>query len=214
MIDIMQELAAIHRSAALGDGPGAQPKTIALQRVYRAEVADVWEAITDQERLSRWFMPVTGDLKSGGSYQLEGNAGGKILFCEPPSRLKVTWILGAQLNEGDISEVEVNLTSLGAEQTKLELTHIATVPAEFWDNFGPGAVGVGWDLSLIGLGRYLSGQRLTAEERAAWEQSDEGRQYATGSSEAWGDAMLATGAGKETTAAMVINTTNFYAPPQ
>jgi hypothetical protein len=29
-------------------------------------------------------MPISGELRVGGSFQLEGNAGGEILTCEPP----------------------------------------------------------------------------------------------------------------------------------
>ena len=45
----------------------------------------MWDACTDPERIGRWFLPVSGDLRLGGRYQLEGNAGGEILRCEPPT---------------------------------------------------------------------------------------------------------------------------------
>ena len=31
--------------------------------------------------------PISGDLRLGGRYQLQGNAGGEILVCEPPQHL-------------------------------------------------------------------------------------------------------------------------------
>jgi uncharacterized protein YndB with AHSA1/START domain len=96
---------------------------VLLTRSYGALIEDVWDALTDPERIRRWLMPITGELKIGGSFQLEGNAGGEILECEPPSRFKVTF-------GGPTSLVEVRLTA-GAEDetTELELDH--TVPAEF-----------------------------------------------------------------------------------
>jgi len=39
----------------------------------------------------RWFLPLHGDLREGGSFQLEGNAGGDILTCTPPQLLRVTF---------------------------------------------------------------------------------------------------------------------------
>lgn len=38
----------------------------------------MWDACTDPERIPRWFLPISGDLRLNGRYQLEGNAGGAI----------------------------------------------------------------------------------------------------------------------------------------
>ena len=59
-------------------------------REYPTTVEDLWEAITVPERIARWFLPVEGDLKLGGRYQLKGNAGGTITRCEPPQALDLT----------------------------------------------------------------------------------------------------------------------------
>jgi uncharacterized protein YndB with AHSA1/START domain len=211
MIDIMSELAAVHRSTGFGKVPAGEGRTVTLSRRYDAAIADVWDAITDPERISRWFLPVSGDLRLGGRYQLEGNAGGEIMKCEPPELLKVTWIFGPDADPNS-SEVEVRLTATGDESTDLELVHTAIVPDEMWSQFGPGAVGVGWDGGLFGLGLHLQGRVMTAEEREAWPASDEGRQFNTGSSQAWGAAYQAAGATAEEAAAAVENTTKFYVP--
>ena len=34
---------------------------------YRRRIEDVWDACTTAERIGRWFLPVTGDLRLGGS---------------------------------------------------------------------------------------------------------------------------------------------------
>ena len=83
-----------------------------LQRRYPADQADVWQAITDPDRVRRWFLPLTGDLREGGSFQLEGHAGGDIVTCEPPRHLMVTF-------GGESSIVDVLLSGDG-EQTLLE----------------------------------------------------------------------------------------------
>ena len=62
--------------------PAGEGRTVVLRRRYAAAVEDVWDAITDPERIGRWFLPVSGDFRPGGTYQLEGNAGGTILRCE------------------------------------------------------------------------------------------------------------------------------------
>jgi hypothetical protein len=79
-----------------------------------------------------------------------------------------------------------------------------------WTRFGPGAVGVGWDLSLLGLSLHLSGGVLPDHE--TFHETEEGRQFITRISQAWGETFLATGADAEQVAAATAATTAFYAP--
>ena len=92
-----------------------------LQRRYPADQADVWQAITDPDRVRRWFLPLTGDLREGGSFQLEGNAGGDIVKCEPPRHLMVTF-------GGESSIVDV-LAFRRRRADTAELTH--SVPSSW-----------------------------------------------------------------------------------
>jgi uncharacterized protein YndB with AHSA1/START domain len=204
-------LGSIERVVGDRQVPTGRAHSVLLRRTYDATVEDVWSACTDPERLRRWFLPVSGDLRLGGGYQLEGNAGGTILRCEPPNLLKVTWVLG-EPKETDFSEVELRLHPARDGGTLLELEHAAVVDPGFWDQYGPGAVGVGWDLTLLGLALHLAGEVI--EDHTAWEVSPEGRRVATQSSEAWGAAYRASGATPEAVAAAVEHTTAFYAPPQ
>ncbi|NUO98270.1 MAG: SRPBCC family protein [Nonomuraea sp.] len=201
MMDSLDEISRIRRE--LKDG---ERKTVVLSRHYDADVEDVWHACTDAERLARWFLPVKGDLRLGGTYQLEGNAGGEILRCEPPSHLKVSWLYG---EDPGFSEVEVTL-SAEDDGTLFELRHTAEVPPEMWGQFGPGAVGVGWDLALLGLGLYLAGGSMT--EKDGFESTEEGRVFIAASSQAWGAAFEQAGAPPETAAAAVAGTTAFFLP--
>jgi uncharacterized protein YndB with AHSA1/START domain len=210
-MDIAHELAAIHRETGAGKTPVGDGKTVLLRRTYEADIDDVWDALTTAERINRWFMPVSGDLKLGGHYQIEGNAGGEILACEPPRLLRVSWVMG-ESGPDSFSEVEVRLTPSDGG-TVFELEHTATVPPEMWDQFGPGAVGVGWDLTLLGLGRHLaSGARATADDKQAWLMSEDARRFMTGSSEAWGAAYETSGASPNVAAAAAAATNGFYLP--
>lgn len=203
MIDIIDAIKRAGRQVG-DDGP---TKTITITRTYDAAVEDVWAACTTPERINRWFLPVTGDLRVGGRYQLEGNAGGEILHCEPPRLLRITWVMGDAPGR---SEVEVRLTPAADDTTDFQLRHTAEVPPEFWSQFGPGAVGVGWDLTVLGLGLHLTGR--TVGDHRAWEQSEEARQFMTTSGEAWGVAHEAAGAPPEQARAMAANTIAFYVP--
>jgi uncharacterized protein YndB with AHSA1/START domain len=208
MSDIVDQINHIRRQVGSRTVPEGDARTLVLRRTYDATVEDVWDACTDPERIGRWFLPVSGDLKLGGHYQLEGNAGGEILRCEPPQLLKVSWLFG---EDSGFSEVELRLTAEDeAERTTVELEHVAVVPPEMWDQFGPGAVGVGWDLMMLDLGLHLSGD--TIDDLAAWQESDEAREFMTRSSEAWGEAYGASGAPSDVVAAAVRSTTGFYAP--
>ena len=104
------------------------------------------------DRIPRWLGPISGDLRLGGHDQLEGNAGGTIETCDPPRHLGVTWEY-----EGGISWVDVHLAESG-DDTTLRLEHFAFTDdfADKWDEFGPGAVGIGWDLTLLGLAEHLA----------------------------------------------------------
>lgn len=209
MSDIIDQINDIHREVGGRRVGEEDAHTILLRRTYEAAIEDVWDACTDRERIGRWFLPVTGDLKLGGHYQLKGNASGEILRCEPPELLKVSWLMGE--NPG-FSEVAVRLRPDGAERTVFELEHVAVVPPEFWDQFGPGAVGVGWDGALLGLGLHLRGHPI--EDPSAWEQTAEAREFMTRSSEAWGAAHEAAGAPADVAAAAARGTTAFYVPPR
>ena len=211
-IDIVHEIEAVQREVGRGRIAAGEGRSLRLHRTYDAQIEDVWDALTSAERITRWFLPITGDLHVGGRYQLEGNAGGQILVCEPPQRFRLTWAYGETASPADVSELEVRLTESEDGTTALDLEHTAIVPDEMWGEYGPGAVGVGWDQALLGLSRHLKTGGSIADP-AAWQLSDEGRDFTIRSSSAWGAANEAAGADPAVAAKGVANTTAFYAPP-
>src|SRR5688572_18517803 len=98
---------------------GKPALVVVAARTYATTVDDLWDAITTPARLVRWFLPVEGDLKLGGRYQLKGNAGGTITRCERPDALDLTWEFG-----GGTSWVTLRLARDG-EGARLTLEHIA-----------------------------------------------------------------------------------------
>jgi uncharacterized protein YndB with AHSA1/START domain len=178
---------------------------VVASRTYDTDIEDLWEAITSAERLPRWFLPISGELKLGGRYQLKGNAGGTITRCEPPRELSVTWEFG-----GGMSWVNVSLREEG-ERTRLELQHIAH-PDPHWDRFGPGAVGVGWDLGLFGLARHIENPAAARPPEAdeSWMASDEAKSFIRHSSDDWGRAAVAGGTDDAAARARAERTRAFY----
>jgi uncharacterized protein YndB with AHSA1/START domain len=205
MIDVIQNIDAIQREVGTGTIPAGEGHVVRLRRDYDAPIDDVWDALTNPARIGRWFLPISGDFRLGGSYQFEGNAGGRILDCERPERLHVTWEYGP----GEPSEIELRLTPVGDDVTTFELIHTAVVPDEFWDQFGPGAVGVGWDMAVLGMALHLA-TGATVDDPVAWQLSDEGKDFARRSSDAWGAASIAAGADPEAAARAVAATLAFY----
>lgn len=188
-----------------------KPALVAVAiRSYDTTVEDLWDAITTPDRLARWFLPVDGDLKLGGRYQLEGNAGGSITRCERPEALDLTWEI-----MGGTSWVNLRLAPDG-NQARLTLEHIAHkdgVGAEHLAQFGPGAVGIGWDLGLNGLERHVADPAASFdhEEAEAWTASAEGKAFIRASGQAWGEAHAASGENADDARAKAERTIAFYA---
>lgn len=182
MKDIVSELEEARREVARRSGTDGEEVAVVLRRSYRAPVESVWGALTEPDRLRRWFAPVSGDLRAGGAFQVEGNVGGDIVRCEPPGRLILTWGMPN-------SVVDVRLSADDAG-TALELVH--TVPIEVAGS-GAGAlfVGPGWDIAVRALAGFLAGTEVA--DPTAFEGSLEGQQYSAASIAAWAASVGAGG---------------------
>jgi uncharacterized protein YndB with AHSA1/START domain len=189
-------------SRTLADG---EARTVQIARTYDAPLEDVWDACTDPERIRRWFLPVSGELREGGRYQVQGNAGGLIERCEPPHGFAATWEFGRQ-----VSWIELRLSEAAGGGTRLELEHTARVD-DHWAQFGPGAVGVGWDLALLGLTKHLdTGAAVDPEAGMAFPASEEGRRFVEESSRGWCEAAIAAGADAAEASAAAKRTFAFF----
>lgn len=203
--DIFAHLGAVSRRVDTLERDGKPAKAVVATRVYDTDAADLWDALTSADRLKRWFAPVTGDLRLGGRYQVEGNASGTVTTCEPERHIALTWEFG-----GALSWVELTLAPEG-DGTRLELTHIAPIN-EHWDKYGPGAVGVGWELGLLGLAEHLKrpGDDVRAEGVGGWETSAEAKQLVRASTDGWGAAAIASGEDREQALTAAEATRKFY----
>jgi uncharacterized protein YndB with AHSA1/START domain len=205
-IPVADAIGAVTREVETIEREGKPARVVVATRVYDTDIEDCWDALTSAERIPRWFLPISGELRLGGRYQLEGNAGGTITTCERPRHLAVTWEM-----MGQVSWVTVRLEAVEPERTRLRLEHTAHVDDAFWDQFGPGAVGVGWDLGLLGLGEHLAtGQAVALEAAQGWASSDEGKRYHAQASEAWAQASIAAGTDPAQAKAAAERTTAFY----
>lgn len=164
---------------------GTPVRVLVVEKGYDSAIDEVWHAVTTGERISRWLGPVSGELEPGGRFQVEGNAGGTVLRCEEPALLEVTWEYA-----GGVSWVLVTLAADDAG-TRLRLEHSAVVDDAMWDEFGPGAVGIGWELGLGGLRLHLLDPDFS---NADPDYADPGYPaLVRRSGDAWAEASIAAG---------------------
>lgn len=201
MVDIAQQINSVERAVATNPG---DERVVKLSQTYDSPVGDVWDALTNPDRIPRWFLPVSGDLKVNGHYQLENNAGGTIDHCDPPASFGATWEYGDSK-----TRIDVSLSSVSDGRTRVELAHTAPGDAERWAEYGPGEVGIGWDMTFMGLARHLSPTAEDDVEPSLFE-GEQGKQFITQASERWGEASIAAGTDKAEAQAAADRTTAFY----
>lgn len=175
---MMTEIAGQEASASLVErrmvdreiahGPA---RAAVLRRRYDAAVAEVWDAVTRPDRIDRYFLPVGGDLREGGTYAFQGQASGRILVCDAPRLLRVEWLPPGCRDVPD--QLELRLTADGPDRTWLELEHASvadvfhTDPAA--DTYSPA---LGWEGPLHFLGEHLRGA-LPDRPSIEWYEFDE-----------------------------------------
>lgn len=137
-----------HRRIDAGDA-----RVAVFRRTYDAPVEDVWDACTNPDRLRRWYVPVTGDLRIGGAFEQANMGSGVITHCDAPRALKLS--LG-----GGADEIELRLSPAGDGRTALELQHATTldqheIGGQIFDAVF--CMGGGYYPRLLALHRHLNG---------------------------------------------------------
>jgi uncharacterized protein YndB with AHSA1/START domain len=206
MIDATHEVNHVERRVGSRTLEAGEARVLTIARVYDTPPEDLWDACTNPERIARWFLPISGDLQVGGRYAFEGNASGTIERCEPPHSVDATWEYG-----GQVSWVELRLVPEPDGRTRFVLDHIAHVGDDLWSQFGPGAVGIGWDQAMVGLTEYL-GDDFDREGVQAWMVSEDGLEFTRLASDRWAEASIAAGTDPAEARAAADNATAFYTP--
>jgi uncharacterized protein YndB with AHSA1/START domain len=130
-------------------------------------VDDLWEALTDPDRLAHWYGEVEGELSQGGEFRvritLAGERTGQVEACEPPQRLLLTMRdPDPQPGQPEQTVIEAQLIAEGA-QTRL-----------VWEERGMPvnllpAYGTGIQIHVEHLADYISGRELRSVE-ARWNE--------------------------------------------
>ena len=177
---------------------------VTLSRTFDTNIQDLWDAVTNPDRIPRWATNVTGDLKLNGRYQIEGNASGTITECEPHSHIALTWEIF-----GYTSWVEFRFARKSPHSSHLTLTHTFHL-SPHWDTYGPGETGVGWELALLGLALHTKFPDEPKPDEMELVTSPQGIEFITGSSNAWAQAAIESGTDPQKAQSAADQTTAFY----
>jgi len=134
---------------------------VRVENVYDTDLADLWSAITEPDRLARWVATVEGDLRLGGMIEARFTSTwegpGRIDVCDPPNHLVLTMEPGTD----DEAVIEAVLTAEG-ERTRLVVEERG-LPLDVLHGHG-----AGWQAHVEDLGRYLAGDESTWKAR--WQE--------------------------------------------
>lgn len=197
-------LDAATRTVTPHDRDGRPAAHVTLSRTFDTPIADLWDAVTNPDRIPLWSTNVTGDLQLNGRYHIQDNASGTITKCEPRSHVGLTWEFA-----GDVSWVEFHFAAEEPHRTRLTLTHTSHL-SPHWDTYGPGATGVGWEMAFLGLALYTSAPDFEKPDPEEFAFSPNGKTMLTASSEAWGQAAIVAGTDPDKANAAAAETTAFY----
>ena len=127
------------------DGKG----TVQVSGLYRTDIDDLWSALTEPERLSRWLATVDGHPAVGDTFSAaftsswEGQL--RVDACEAPHHL----VLTSGVGEPDEAIIEAWLTTEG-DGTRLVVEERGFTLDEY------AAHGAGWQAHIEDLDSYLS----------------------------------------------------------
>jgi len=151
------------------DGAGV----VRIEDRYDTGIDDLWSALTDPERLARWYGQVEGDLRPGGEFRVYIEAAdiestGRVEVCDPPRRLVVTtretdesYRRGQGVPPFD-QAIEVTSTADG-DQTILVI-EVRGIPLDKIAFYG-----AGWQIHAENLAAYVAG-RERGDTEARWDE--------------------------------------------
>jgi uncharacterized protein YndB with AHSA1/START domain len=140
---------------------------------YATDIEDLWSALTDPDRLARWYGQVEGDLRPGGEFGIyiesdDWDGTGRVEACDPPRLLRVTtretdesWWKGRGAQPFD-EAIEATLTADGG-QTILAI-EVQGMPVDKIAFYG-----TGWQIHAENLAAHLAG-RERGDTEPRWHE--------------------------------------------
>lgn len=125
---------------------------LSYEDVYNTDIDDLWQAITTRERLARWMVGYTGDLREGGIWAVatdgdeEPWARGTITACDAPRSFATTWHAAGE----EPTDLTVTLETVEGG-TRMRLVHTG-IRSIFY--------GAGWQTYLERLAAEVAGEPI------------------------------------------------------
>lgn len=193
---------AVSRSVEIERVDGAVDVTARLRTTLGASPAELWPELTEADRLAQWYGPVqidhapdapaTGADATGCAFRTVGGAQGRVLAAVPPHQLDLTWEYA-----DNVDRLEIRLDPEEDGTSRLTLQQIARLPETRFDAYGPGAIGIGWDIAVLGfVARTGAWRELRLDVPVAspvWLASPEGADMVRAWSIRWAAASVAAG---------------------
>jgi uncharacterized protein YndB with AHSA1/START domain len=140
---------------------------VRMKSRYETDIDDLWSALTDPQRLARWYGKVEGDLRVGGEFTAAvfgsgWDGRGRIDVCVPPRKLEVTmWE-----EEGAEGVVAAELVTDGDDTILVIERRGIPLDAVY-------AYGAGWQAHVEDLGAHLAGQDCSDWPGDSWPRWEE-----------------------------------------
>ena len=145
------------------DGEGV----VRMEDRFDTGIDDLWGALTDPDRLARWYGEVEGELFQGGEFRvriaLSGERTGQVEACEPPQHLLLEMRdPEARPGQPERTVIEVRLISEGA-QTRL-VWETRGLPVDLLPAYGAGI-----QIHVEHLADYISGREFRLDD-TRWDE--------------------------------------------
>jgi uncharacterized protein YndB with AHSA1/START domain len=145
------------------DGEGV----VRMEDRFDTEIDDLWGALTDPDRLARWYGEVEGELSQGGEFTvriaLAGERAGRVEACEPPQHLLLEMRdPEARPGQPERTVIEARLISEGA-QTRL-VWETRGLPVDLLPAYGAGI-----QIHVEHLADYISGREFRLDD-TRWDE--------------------------------------------
>jgi uncharacterized protein YndB with AHSA1/START domain len=145
------------------DGEGV----VRMEDRFDTGIDDLWGALTDPDRLARWYGEVEGELSQGGEFTvriaLAGERAGRVEACEPPQHLLLEMRdPEARPGQPERTVIEARLISEGA-QTRL-VWETRGLPVDLLPAYGAGI-----QIHVEHLADYISGREFRLDD-TRWDE--------------------------------------------
>ena len=145
------------------DGEGV----VRMEDRFDTGIDDLWGALTDPDRLARWYGEVEGELSQGGEFTvriaLAGERAGRVEACEPPQHLLLEMRdPEARPGQPEWTVIEARLISEGA-QTRM-VWETRGLPVDLLPAYGAGI-----QIHVEHLADYISGREFRLDD-TRWDE--------------------------------------------